>query len=197
MTPEQAYSLGRMSRDEVQSLVGDDFMESHARREEFTKRFAWSLPCLEAVETIRKYARPPLHDALAGTGYWSLLLNDEDIRTIPADIHLPARNRYHRKPPRHTRIKRRNLLRLAHDMMTGRLKGDILLSWPPYLSGAPNRLLRLVPRGTRIFYIGEGMGGCTADDPFHETLEDEFTPLHREPLPNWPGIHDSLEVWEK
>jgi hypothetical protein len=196
MTHEQAYSLGKMRRDEVQSIVGENFME-YARRDEFTKPFGWSLPCLEAVETIRKYSRQPLHDPLAGSGYWSILLNEEGIKTIPADIHLPTRNHYHRKPPRRTRIKRRNLLRLAHDMMTGRLKGDILLSWPPYMSPAPARLLRMIPKGTRIFYIGEGWGGCTADDSFHETLERDFRRLHREQLPNWPGIHDSLEVWEK
>jgi hypothetical protein len=51
--------------------------------------------------------------------------------------------------------------------------------------------------GSRVFYIGEGMGGCTADASFHKYLCVNFGHLHTEDLPQFPGIHDYLSVYEK
>ena len=47
-------------------------------------------------------------------------------------------------------------------------------------------------QGDTVLYVGEGCGGCTGDDNFHERLEDEFELIEEMEIPQWNGIHDWL-----
>ena len=58
-------------------------------------------------------------------------------------------------------------------------------------------MLKIIPLGTRIFYIGEGFGGCTGDDDFHKYLCDKFKEIKIVALPTFAGIHDALFIYEK
>ena len=50
-------------------------------------------------------------------------------------------------------------------------------------------------RGDRFVYVGEGYGGCTGDDVFHELLEEEWTEMKTIEIPQWPCIHDQMTVY--
>lgn len=207
-----AYSLGEMPRKEVENLINKrDWNREWLDRNAFTTYFGWSLPCKEAVETIKKYTREPLHDVLAGTGYWAKILKKAGINVIASDIHkLTSKNWYHKKKentlltdisniikPKKEKIIRRNALKVGYDIKRKRLQGDIFLSWPPYEKSFVTDLIYMLPIGTRVFYIGEGMGGCTGDASFHKYLCDNFKRLDYEELPQWRGMHDYLTVYEK
>ena len=43
----------------------------------------------------------------------------------------------------------------------------------------------------------EGYGGCTADDSFHQLLDDEWDEDQEVDLPQWDGIHDRLTVYRR
>jgi len=206
----KAYSLGEMPRKEVQELIqDDDFMKSFLDRSAFTKNFGWSVPCKEAVDVIKKYAREPLYDVLAGTGYWAKILKKSGVNVIASDIHkILNKNNYHSNDHQtrdisnlvkveKEKIIRRNALKVGYDLKRRRLKGDVFLSWPPYDEPLAFELAKTIPSGTRIFYIGEGKHGCTGDDNFHNYLCDNFNELHFELLPTFEGVHDSLYVYEK
>jgi hypothetical protein len=166
-------------------------------REIFTKIFSWSIPCKEAIDTIKKWARPPIYDLMAGTGYWAKLLNDRGVQTVASDIHtIRSKNEYkHQK--RHGKVSRKHALKVAHDFKTGRLKGDIILSWPPYEEPIASDVLDHLPTGTRVFYFGEDSGGATGDYAMHVNFNTNFKRLDSVGLPQFQGLHDSLAVWEK
>lgn len=211
------YSLGETPRDEIEKLINQkrnqidigDFYD----RDVFTRYFGWSIPCKEAVDSIKKYAHEPLYDVMAGTGYWAKVLRKAGMNVIASDIHrLTEKNPYHRKreelspgqrdvtqfvKPEKERVLRRNALKVGYDLGRGRLRGDVLISWPPYQRPFATDLLEMLPIGARVFYIGEGGGGCTGDASFHHYLCVNFKELHQEYLPNWPGIHDRLWIYEK
>lgn len=207
----KAYSLGEMPRKEVEELLQGDFAKSFIDRRSFTKNFAWSVPCKEAVDAIKKYAREPLYDVLAGTGYWAKILKKAGINVIASDIHkILNKNFYHQNREyaddknisnlvkiKKEKILRRNALKVGYDISRKRLKGDIFLSWPPYDNPLAYELAKIIPSGTRIFYIGEGSGGCTGNDDFHKYLCNKFKELKIVALPTFQGIHDVLFIYEK
>lgn len=207
-----AYNLGEMPRKQVEELLNTNKTPNDFRdRRAFTTNFGWSLPCKEAVDVIKKYARQPLYDVLAGTGYWAKILRKAGINVVASDIHkITNKNHYHQSKentgakkishiikPEKEKIIRRNALKVGYHLNKGRLKGDIFLSWPPYEEPFATDLLEMIAVGTRVFYIGEGMGGCTGDAGFHQYLCSNFKMLHSEELPQWTGIHDDLTVYEK
>ena len=177
-----AHSLGEMPREEVQRLV------NVSDRRNFVMNFGWSVPCLEVVEAIRRHAREPLRDVMAGTGYWVGVLRRAGINAVASDIHkLRSKNSYHSGGGLHSKITRSNALRVAYRMGLGKLDGDIFMSWPPYERPFSADVLAMLPVGTRVFYVGEGMRGATADASFHAHLSVNFRELQREPMPNWGG----------
>lgn len=206
-----AYSLGEIPREEVEKFLADRKGYDFSGRRAFTMYFGWSIPCKEAVDAIKKYTREPLYDILAGTGYWAKTLRKSGVNVIASDIHkVMNRNNYHQRKedtgakdisnlvkPEKEKIIRRNALKVGYDINKGRLKGDVLISWPPYEEPFATDVLEMLPLGTRVFYIGEDMGGCTGDASFHKCLCVNFKFLHAEELPQFPGMHDSLAIYEK
>jgi hypothetical protein len=71
-----------------------------------------------------------------------------------------------------------------------------MLSWPPYDEPMASDCLTYY-QGRHVIYIGEGSGGCTGDERFHDTLYDEFEEIEDVRLPQWNGIHDYLSVWRR
>ena len=51
--------------------------------------------------------------------------------------------------------------------------------------------------GDALVYVGEGSGGCTGGDKFHKQLDSEWKDVRTIYLPNWPGIHDYLAIYER
>jgi len=209
-----AEDFGKMNREDIQKLLYkrnkdylNNFISHHDTREKFTKFFGWSIPCKEAVDLIKRYAREPLYDVMAGTGYWSRILKKEGVDIRPSDIHkISNKNYYHRERSglnysgmrsEKSKIRRKNAIKVAIDLNNNRIKGDIFLSWPPYKSCTATNILEFLPIGTRVFYIGESEGGCTGDLSFHKYLEENFKLLAIDDLPQFIGIHDYISVYEK
>ena len=73
-------------------------------------------------------------------------------------------------------------------------QADILIiSWPEYSTSDAFEAIKAWGPERPIIYIGEGHGGCTASDAFHEA----FRPLSDQPdipLLAWPGIHDYVQI---
>lgn len=52
-------------------------------------------------------------------------------------------------------------------------------------------------RGNVVAYVGEGDGGCTADDAFHEILDQLWEEIEDHEIPQWWGIHDRLRIYKR
>jgi hypothetical protein len=68
--------------------------------------------------------------------------------------------------------------------------------WPTYDAPWAARLLD-VEKPEFVLYIGEGWGGCTADDRFHEILSTEYDKIMVARVPQWPGIHDYAWMFQR
>jgi hypothetical protein len=72
----------------------------------------------------------------------------------------------------------------------------LLSIWPAYAEGWAAAALAVF-RGSRLIYTGEGNGGCTADDAFHDLLDRDWS-LHAEiDIPQWWGLHDGLFLFNR
>jgi hypothetical protein len=72
----------------------------------------------------------------------------------------------------------------------------LFLSWPPYFKDMAVKALQLF-KGKRLAYIGEGYGGCTGTDEFHDLLEKAWKLDKTITIPQWFGIHDHLFIFSK
>ena len=88
------------------------------------------------------------------------------------------------------RLKAQNAVRKYPDRA-------VLMSWPSYDQSWPYETARAMAPGQLLYYIGESIGGCTADDAFHEYLKSDFTPGDSVGITQWNGLHDHLEIWRK
>jgi hypothetical protein len=207
-----AENFGEMSRIEICNLLNkrnsntdlDLYLSLFSVRDKFTKFFGWSIPCKEAVDLVKKFTCGPLYDVMAGTGYWARILKRAGVDVRASDIHkILSKNSYHRlveksnEKIKKIKIRRKNAIKIAYDMSKKRIKGDIFLSWPPYQSCVATEILECLPIDTKVFYIGEGDGGCTGDLSFHMCLNKNFQLLAEQNLPNFMGIHDYLGVYQK
>lgn len=77
----------------------------------------------------------------------------------------------------------------------------LIMAWPPYDQPIGYEVLRkmyLINPETRMIFIGEGEGGCTADDAFHH----HFDPIENDEKFNhaascyerWYGMHDYINL---
>lgn len=77
----------------------------------------------------------------------------------------------------------------------GQSSDILLVSWPPYKDDKISDALDLWGTRKPILYIGEGEGGCTGSDTFHEFFQEDdnkWSPRIR--VPQWTGLHDYLTV---
>lgn len=70
----------------------------------------------------------------------------------------------------------------------------VVLSWP-YMNDMAYSVWNAMRSGQELLFIGEGMGGCTANDNFFESLPSPT--YFFECLLSWEGIHDYAAIYTK
>jgi hypothetical protein len=155
-------------------------------RDHCRKALAYAVPSRGALRAIVE-AGPRIVEVGAGTGYWAALLAEAGakVRALDNGSWKLARARSwfaveHGTP--------RDLAAIDADLL--------LLCWPPYDDSMASRALTAF-RGPRVAYIGEGEGGCTANQRFHDLLADRWRMVRDLSLPQWPGLHDRLTIYER
>lgn len=73
----------------------------------------------------------------------------------------------------------------------------VVMSWPSYGGRWAFYALEAMVPDQKIIHIGEGRGGCTADDAFFNKLEKEFTHTEFISMRCWHGLHDHCDVYTK
>lgn len=165
---------------------------SSAMRHAWVAKYSWAIPSDIAIDVCLKYS--PILDFAAGGGYWSSLLKkkgaevvciDETFRTeitLWEDVY-PVKNWM-------------PIQKGCEDSVRGYPRHTLLMIWPPYATSmARNALYEF--RGDHIIYVGEGHGGCTGDDEFHELLEEEFALVEECDIPQHNGVRDYLMVYKR
>ena len=186
-----------LTRSPSASMV-ESFVNTHQLRAELCDRYAWAVPSPEALQFLAGRF-PWIVEIGAGRGYWGRLLNNlgVDFRAYDAAVrwkdNTVHKNHWHHATGSHTFFP---VSRADHNVTGAWKNRALMLCWPPYNDPMAYEAL-LAYRGSSLIYIGEGSGGCTADDQFHGMLEDVWDEVEHLELPAWPGIRDSLMVYRR
>lgn len=170
--------------------IGEDFIPSIAARNVLCGRYSWAIPTEKAIKKIIQYG--PLVEMGAGSGYWAKLIKLLGGKITCYDRFPPPNgfNVWHSEGIRYFRINKGNPEVLArYDKRT------LFLCWPPHGDKMASQCLHYW-RGKHLIYIGEFYGTSANDEFFHQ-LENEFELIDGMEIPNWPGIHDKLTIWER
>jgi hypothetical protein len=157
-------------------------------RDELTKEFGFSIPCIKAPKKIQEIGN--ILEIGAGTGYWTKLLKERGVDVISTDSKTGNYGfQYNNETLRMNAIE-------AIEKYPER---NVFMSWPCYGTEWAFEAAKAMRNGKTLIYIGEGHGGCVADDKFHEYFsnEDIFTGMEEIDIPQWDGIHDRMYIATK
>jgi hypothetical protein len=160
-------------------------------RDYLCKKYAWAIPTKEAVEFIAQYS--PIIEMGAGSGYWANLINLVGGNIIAFDEAPPneVTNRFFKEGTTFFSVKQG-----TPEIVSNYPNHTLFLCWPPYDSSMAYETLKAY-KGNVVIYVGEGSGGCTGDDQFHDLLEKEWTMTNEIKIPQWYGIHDWLYLYSR
>ena len=186
--------------EKYKKLVGNDIPNWPvlSERKALVTKYAWAIPDDDALRIIASINQP-IVEIGAGTGYWSRLLQDYGCDIIAYDTCPPKRHQVmigpvltnqwgHQKQYIHVRKGGPNVLSNHSDRA-------LFLCWPPYNNNMASDCLSNW-NGSHLIYVGED-DGCTANDNFHQLLNDEFDLVYQYQIPQWPGIHDELFIYKR
>lgn len=166
------------------------FLDQYRHRDTMVQKYSWAIPGENALKVISSYG--PIVEMGAGSGYWSYLLRGMGVDVIA----------YDHGDKWHPDIEDGKIHRWTEvtygtpESLRDHSDRTLLLVWPPYVEPMAHECL-IHYGGNRVIYVGEGSGGCTADDQFHEKLEEWWEQVDRVSVPQWGGIFDGMEVWER
>jgi hypothetical protein len=185
-------SLGLAARDAEEVARWLPMTLSIQRRLDLVCKYAWSIPNDQAIRAIAELS--PIIEIGAGTGYWASLLRAVGAEVVAFDKDPPqprkTKNTWHRSVSQWTTVLQgdeKQVIAYPHH--------TLMLSWPPYDDPMALEALRLY-EGKRVVYIGEWYG-CTADDAFHQALEEHWVETATVRIPHWDTVHDSLMLFER
>lgn len=182
LTTNIVRKLQHVRKVQNRSFEHMGLMELFSLREKFVKTHSWAIPTREVVDAIRVKLKElkvnTILDVGCGKALWPALINQYGCFNVTAfdveKIDAPY-------------MEVTNTYPMA--------EFDCLLYvWPDYAEPwAYNELFCRTPKV--VVYVGEERGGCTADDNFYELLRTDYTRVHHSYLPNWPSIHDTVNIY--
>lgn len=152
--------------------------------------WACAVPNDLAIETLVRHS--PIVEIGAGTGYWARLAAEAGADVVAYDLHRPCWAGNGAKGVGAYFDVRRG----GQNAVRQHQERTLFLCWPPYRSGMAMACLKDYEGGT-VIYVGEGDGGCTGDDRFHEALERNWECIRMVDIPQWFGMHDQMYVYKR
>jgi hypothetical protein len=152
-------------------------------------KYAWAIPCDEAIQEIVKHS--PIIEIGAGTGYWANLITQAgggvaayDVRPVNLKnnlFHPGAQPFFDVKVGNHKKIPQ-------HPNCT------LMLCWPPCHSKLTKKCLDLYRQDTLI-YIGE----YNTNSSWSEDLDDPSKWLLEKiiKIPQWQALHDEMFIFKR
>lgn len=182
------------------------YRDTSISRDVLCERYAWAIADPMALRFVAEHLAPQAIEIGAGTGYWAWQLSQIGIDILAFDLYPPqltGENHYH--SPRTE--DDRKLMHCTRDVFFEVQEGDekvarhypertLFLCWPPYDTDMASNCLNYYA-GNKLVYIGEGDGGCNADDAFFETLSTNWNEVATHPIVQWWGLHDHITVYER
>lgn len=171
----------------------DEQLAAYQLRHTSVREYAFAVPTPEAVRQILQIA-PRIVDFGAGTGYWAKILTAAGGDVVAIDNVQPGTlNSYMdgQEIGKWFPVQHGNVSDLACHSDRA-----LLLCWPPYNDSTASDAVKAWG-GNVVIYIGEGWGGCTADDSFFELMKAEFEDGDDIDIPHWYGVRDYIQIYRR
>jgi hypothetical protein len=170
------------------------------------KKFAWAIPDEKALTAIADHSPRGVVEIGAGGGYWTKMLRERGVDVIAYDP-APHLSDWHEGAWT-------EVLLGDYTAVIGHSDRTLLTVWPEYEAAWSHQMIELF-EGEKVVYVGEGWGGCTGDDRFHQLLGGvgctcwggeectcdlsaaRFKEISTVGIPQWAGIHDYLSVYQR
>jgi hypothetical protein len=164
----------------------------YPERMEGCKDYAFAIPTRQALKRIAFHSKN-IVEIGAGTGYWAKLLTERGVIVHAYDTKAGGTSFYGQKVGKYYYVQSGE-----EDRILDHPDSDLMLIWPPYDARMAEVCLDHweAGGGKYLFYVGEGDGGCTGTDAFHERLA-YLDLVERLALPQWDGIHDALYIYRR
>jgi GNAT superfamily N-acetyltransferase len=184
------------------------------RRDKFTKNVSWAIPTENVIKKIKNFiGGSRVLEIAAGRGLWSKILQNYGVHVTPIDNFSGYGNKNINKEQLYTKIP----YMTSEDAVKTYSADVLLIIWPPYECDMAANAVKLF-KGNKIIYIGEGSGGCNANDDFFGTLGGNWQEVDKigkgywkkvDPydwereidseaqIPQWPGINDTISFYQR
>lgn len=167
-------------------------MDSYKNRERLRRIYGYAVPTDEAIQHLVWHG--PVVEIGAGRGYWARLIADAGGQIRAFDDF--SWENLHQEDPDQPRPDWFPVERGGPEQARRPGARTLLLVWPPYQDPMAADALEAF-EGEYVAYVGEGFGGCTADDCFHILLEDEWDLLYTIDIPSYWGLHDDFLFYRR
>lgn len=161
----------------------------YSARQELVRKYAWAIPNDEAINYIVSLS--PIIEVGAGAGYWASLVRQAGGSIVALDKD-PYKNDWVEgnwtqvdKLSSYYQLRKKNYS-----------NHTLFLCWPPYADSMAFDCLKKY-KGSRLIYVGESQGGCTADNNFFNLLDKEWEENMYIDIPQWDGMRDYLISYKR
>lgn len=147
------------------------------KRKDLVEEYSWAVPNKEALLYLSEFDH--LVEIGAGSGYWANEINKLEGNVLPYDIDPPDET--------WSRVMKANVMNMKEDAF----KNPVLMVWPALNEGVATEVAKRRP--PHILYVGEPLGGCTAEDEFFTSeIKKEYGLVAKIDIPSYAGINDDL-----
>jgi hypothetical protein len=149
------------------------------------EKYAWAIPNDEAIQTL--VDNDPIIEIGAGNGYWAYLVDKAggDITAVDKD------------PPDEDEKMWYHIYEADHRFVRPKDEWTLFMCWPSYSMEWTAEAVEYYG-GDTLIYVGEGRGGCTGNERFHEVLDEKFGMADETvEIPQWRGIRDKMYVFRR
>jgi hypothetical protein len=166
-------------------------LDAMKRRYVYSDQYAWAVPNEEAIGVLVEHS--PLVEVGAGRGYWARLAAQAGADILAFDPFPPGTadvNKWHHPPGLFFDVAKGGA-----EVAADHPDRTLFLCWPPWGQDVASRTLRSY-QGNTVIYVGdEGLSAATPE--FYSELAAGWTKVRVVDIPQWPGIRDRLEVWQR
>ncbi len=182
-----------MSKDDAFDGLNNRLIGDVYKRDYFTKEYGWSVPSSEAVEKIKDFVGgDSVLEIGSGYGMWAKIMQEAGISVTPTDYYekrqgwVPSKKSF-------TDVEDVEAVQALNKYGGYNV---LMMVWPPYADPMASDAIKSFA-GSKLIFVGEGNGGCTANDDFFEILDRDWVERDYIEIPRWVGICDSLRLFER
>jgi hypothetical protein len=172
------YNPYKEEFDELQDTHEFKGQQWFGKRQHLVDEYSWAVPNDDVLAYLNNFDY--ITEVGAGSGYWAKCIEEHNVYThqnctVTATDSNPPDDTY-------TTVYEESAQEVTDDV--------VLLVWPPVNSMMAASALSHEPN--HVLYVGEGRGGCTANDLFFNLIEDEYGLVETIDTPSYAGVHDNF-----